>query len=81
MQEWEAESPQTVGPLIPQVHSALACLPPLQTRKRAAASTNAAPETISLLDDEDESEGSSSCPSTVVEKAAADKAPESIVLD
>lgn len=82
MQEWKAESPKTVSPLIPQIRAALEGLPPLrQTRKRAAP--KATPETISLVDDDDEveSEESPSTPlTTSSEKPAAKKAPETILL-
>ena len=49
MQEWAKESPATVNPLIPQVHAALASLPPLVEKSRRRHKN---PETISLLDSE-----------------------------
>jgi hypothetical protein len=65
MQEWNKESPTTVGPLIPQIHAALTSLPPLQPKssnrkKHTAATTRpkiapaAHPEMISLLGDDDD---------------------------
>ena len=80
MEEWHVASPQTVSHLIPRVQSALAGLPPLRTRKRAAR--KAAPETISLVDEEDDgAPRQTNSGSTSVPNVGAQIEPETILLD